>query len=181
MIIHTMICGLGIIFGRRKGGYRDRRDYAHGIFAKAISAISRKPALPSEPREATSWERVDRTLSKARMQLEATSAEEDYQSIGLLCREEIISPAQAVYDPSVHQSVDGVEPSSTEANRMLESYIAHVFPGDSYKEVRAHARAALHLALSLQHRRTATWKLAALCLEATASTASIISIIARPA
>jgi hypothetical protein len=62
---------------------------------------------------------------------------------------------------------------------MLEAYVAKVFPGESYKEVRAHARASLALALNLQHRRTATHDLAALCIEATGSTTAVISIIAR--
>src|SRR3546814_4225295 len=61
---------------------------------------------------------------------------------------------------------------------MLEAYIAYVFPGGS-NEVRTHHRASLALALNLQHRRTATKQLAALCVEATASTTAVVSIIAR--
>lgn len=159
--------------------YKDRRFYVRQLFGPAISAVAVRSSLPSEPREATGWERVDRTLSKARAQLQTASAEEDCQAIGLLCREVIISLAQAVYDPRIHESLDGVKPSPTDANRMLEGYIGHAFPGESFKEVRAHARASLALALNLQHRRTATRQLAALCVEATASTTAVISIIAR--
>ncbi|WP_380874760.1 hypothetical protein [Sphingomonas sp. DBB INV C78] len=159
--------------------YKDRRFYVRQLFGPAIEAIAKRSSLPSEPREATGWERVDRALSKARTQLETASAEEDWQAIGLLCREVIISLAQAVYDPAIHESLDGVRPSETDANRMLEAYIAHVFPGASNKEVRAHHRASLALALNLQHRRTATRQLAALCVEATASTTAVVSIIAR--
>jgi len=159
--------------------YKDRRFYVRQLFGPAIEAIAKRSSLPSEPREATGWERVDRALSKARAQLETASAEEDFQAIGLLCREVIISLAQAVYDPTIHETLDSVRPSETDANRMLEAYIAHVFPGGSNKEVRAHHRASLALALNLQHRRTATRQLAALCVEATASTAAVVSIIAR--
>lgn len=159
--------------------YKDRRFYIRQLFAHAIEAVAKRPSLISEPRELTGWERVDRALSTARTQLESASAEEDCQAIGLLCREVIISLAQAVYDPLIHESLDGVWPSDTDANRMLEAYIAHVFPGASNKEVRAHHRASLALALNLQHRRTATRLLAALCVEATASTAAVVSIIAR--
>lgn len=159
--------------------YKDRRFYVRQLFSHAIEVFAKRSTLPSEPREATGWERVDRALSKARTQIEIASAEEDFQGIGLLCREVIISLAQAVYDPIIHQSLDGVQPSGTDANRMLEAYIAHVFPGASNKEVRAHHRASLALALNLQHRRTATRQLAALCLEATASTTAVVSIIAR--
>lgn len=159
--------------------YKDRRLYVRELFSAAIAALSKRSRLPSPQRDSTGWERVDRALSKARSQFELASAEEDYQAIGLLCREVIISLAQAVYDPTVHESMDGVVPSATDANRMLEAYVGHVFPGDSYKEVRAHHRASLALTLNLQHRRTATLQLAALCVEATASTVAVVSIIAR--
>lgn len=159
--------------------YKDRRLYIRQLFRGAIEAISMRSSLPSEEREPTGWERVDRTLTKVRNHLTTATAEEDFQAVGLLCREVIISLAQAVYDPLLHEPVDGVKPSETDANRMLEAYIAHAFPGASHKEVRAHARASLALALNLQHRRTANRQLASLCLEATASTTAVISIIAR--
>lgn len=159
------------------GTYSDRRGYIRQLFAPAILGITKRPITSTVEREPTGWERVDRALSKARRQLDRALAEEDFQSIGLLCREVIISLAQAVYDPAIHEPVDGVKPSLTDANRMLEAYVAHVFPGESHKEVRAHARASLALALNLQHRRTATHQLASLCVEATGSTTSVISII----
>ena len=160
--------------------YKDRRQYVRKIFGPVVDAISTRSTFQPVQREATGWERVDRALSKARALLERASAEEDFQAVGLVCREALISLAQAVYEPAAHPSIDGVVPSPTDANRMLEAYVAAVFPGESYKEVRAHARASLALALNLQHRRTATRQLAALCLEATASTAAVVSIIARP-
>ena len=161
------------------GKWTERRQYVREMFAPAIAALAKRSTLPLSERDPTGWERVDRALTKARSQFEFASAEEDCQAVGLLCREVIISLAQAVYDPAIHESQDGVTPSDTDANRMLEAYIAHAFPGGSYKEVRAHARASLALALNLQHRRTATRQLAALCVEATASTTAVISIIAR--
>lgn len=159
--------------------YKERRFYIRQMFAPAIEEIAKRPSLPSEPREATGWARVDRALSKARAQFQTATAEEDCQAIGLICREVIISLAQAVYDPAIHETLDGVQPSDTDANRMLQAYIAHVFTGESNKEVRTHAKASLALAVHLQHRRTATRELAALCIEATASTTAVVSIIAR--
>jgi hypothetical protein len=160
--------------------WAERRQYVRQLFAPAVQAIAKRSALlPKPEREATGWERVDRALSKANAQLRLACVEEDFQSIGLLCREVIISLAQAVFDPAIHETLDGVPASKTDANRMLEAYVAHVFPGDSYKEVRAHHRASLALALNLQHRRTASRQLAALCVEATASTVAVVSIIAR--
>lgn len=159
--------------------YRGRRDHIRKMFAQAIESVSQRSALPVSLREPTGWERVDRTLAKARVQLQGAAAEEDCQAIGLLCREVIISLAQAVYDPAIHAAPDGVKPSITDANRMLEAFVAHQFPGESSKEVRAHARASLALALNLQHRRTATPQLAALCVEATSSTVAVVAIISE--
>lgn len=161
------------------GSYAERRQYVREMFNPVIAALSRRSTVAMPGREPTGFERVDRAMRKARSQFEVASAEEDYQAIGLLCREVIISLAQAVFDPDLHETLDGVTASATDANRMLEAYIGHVFPGGSNKEVRAHARASLALTLNLQHRRTATKQLAALCVEATASTTAVISIIAR--
>ncbi|MBA2127173.1 hypothetical protein DLM45_13215 [Hyphomicrobium methylovorum] len=157
--------------------YRGRREYIRKMLSPAIEAISQRSVVADAHREPTGWERVDRVLAKARKQLETATAEEDCQAIGLLCREAIISLAQAVFDPAIHATLDGVKPSITDANRMLEAYVPHQFPGESNKEVRAHARASLALALNLQHRRTATPQLAALCVEATASTVAVVLII----
>ena len=161
------------------GSYAERRRYITDLFRAPLAAASTRLSSPGAEREPTGWERVDRGLAKARGQLDLAVAEEDFQAIGLLCREVIISLAQAVYDPAVHVPVDGVAPSRTDANRMLEAYLHHVFSGESYKEVRAHARAAMALALNVQHRRTATRQLAALCLEAAASTAAVIAILSE--
>lgn len=159
--------------------YRERGQYINKLFASAIEFVAIRSGQSFTPREPTGWQRVDRALADARARLDISSVEEEFQAIGLLCREVIISLAQAVYDPDIHESIDGVAPSQTDANRMLEAYIAHAFPGSSNKEVRAHARAALALALNLQHRRTATKVLAALCVEATGSTVAILHIIAN--
>jgi hypothetical protein len=159
--------------------YRDRRQFIRQMFSPAIDAVAARPSASPQVREPTGWDRVDRALSTARAQFEKASATEDFQTIGLLCREIIISLAQAVFLPEKHKMLDDIKASDTDANRMLEAYLAHEFSGASYKEVRAHEKASLALALNLQHRRTATKQLAALCLEATASTTAVISIIAR--
>jgi hypothetical protein len=127
----------------------------------------------------TGWGRVDRTISKIRQALFAAQDEEDFQTIGLLCREAMISLAQAVYAPELHGAVDDVTPSETDAKRMLESYIAVELPGSSNEELRKYARDCVKLAASLQHMRNATYKEAALCVEASRSVANIVTIIAE--
>jgi len=159
--------------------YQERRAYVRGLFAPTIDAASKMHAKLPPAREPTGWRRVDRALAKARGRMVAAANEEDFQEVGLLCREVLISVGQAVYDPHVHQSVDGVTPSLTDAKRMLEAFLHSVVPGDGFKEVRAHARASYDLSVNLQHRRTATRQLASLCLEATSSTVEVFAILAE--
>lgn len=160
--------------------WAERKIYVKKLFAGPVAAAVGQVHNPSPvaEREPTGWELVDRQIAKARLQFDTATAEEDWQGVGLTCREALISLGQSVYVEGLHESADGVKPSTTDAKRMLEAYIRHELPGDGYKEVRAHARAAVDLAVHLQHRRTATRRLAALCLEATSSAASVVAIIA---
>lgn len=127
--------------------------------------------------EPTGWPRVDRGVEKIVQALLNASNEEDFQTVGLLCRETIISLAQAVYDPSKYLPLDGVIPSEADAKRMLEAFIAYELPGKGNEELRKFAKAAYQLAVSLQHRRTANFKDAALCVEATRALVNVVAII----
>ena len=127
--------------------------------------------------EPTGWDKVDRQIGKANGLLTQAENEEDFQSVGLACREALISVAQATYDPGRHGSNDGVPPSSTDAQRMLDAYFSVELGGRSNEEARAYAKAALKLALALQHKRTADFQMAALCIEATAGVINIAAIL----
>jgi hypothetical protein len=87
--------------------------------------------------------------------LDAAKTEEQFQSVGLLCREVLISVAQAVYDPARYPLVDEKTASDTNARRMLEVIFDAELKGSSNEEARAHAKAAVRLALALQHKRFA--------------------------
>lgn len=157
--------------------YTERRRYVAGLYRNLLEQLCVKPPQPSPARELTGWERVDRALAKARAAMETAKHEEDFQSIGLLCREVVISLGQAVYDPALHKSPDGVEPSSTDGRRMIEAYVVHEFSGPENGAIRKHAKATLELAVELQHKRTAAFRIAALCLEATSSIVSQVAIL----
>ena len=101
------------------------------------------------------WDRVTRALDSMNHRLLSAETEEDFQAVGLLGREVLISLDQAVYEPDNHPSVDGVSPSQTDAKRMLESFVAAVLPGSGNEEARRFVRSAVALAESLQHRRSA--------------------------
>ena len=128
--------------------------------------------------EPTGWIRVDRNVTEVRKRLETATMEEQFQAVGLLCRETLISLAQSVYDAQLHPTLDGVTPSDTDAKRMLEAYIAVAFGGSAFEHFRKHARAAYDLAAHLQHRRTASFRQAAACAEATTSIVNLIAIMA---
>jgi hypothetical protein len=128
--------------------------------------------------EPTGWQKVDRQLQEVRLRLDTAESEEQYQAIGLLCREVLISVAQEVYEPGRHSSDDGDEPSDTDARRMLEAFFVSELEGSTNEEARSHAKAALRLALALQHKRTADFRIAALCAEATSSVVNILAVLA---
>lgn len=125
----------------------------------------------------TGWTRVQRNLFKAATLLSQANHPEEFQEIGLLCREALISLGQAVYNPQLHASPDDVKPSSTDAKRMLEAFIATEYKGDQNITIRKLVRSAIELAVALQHDRKADRRKAALCLETTSTIARIISIL----
>lgn len=135
----------------------------------------RRQALFEEP---TGWAKVDRQLNEVRQHLRQASTEEQFQGVGLLCRETIISVCQEVYDPERHTLEDDKVPTATDAQRMLDAFLRVELPGQSNEETRAHAKAAFRLALALQHKRTAEFQMAALCAEATMSVVNILTILA---
>jgi len=125
----------------------------------------------------TGWAKVDRQVQEARLRLAGGSVEEHFQTVGLLCRETLISLAQECFDPSRHWRQEAPPPSHTDAARMLEAVFAGELGGAMHEETRAHGKASLKLALALQHHRGATYKMAALCLEGTASVVNLLSIL----
>lgn len=149
-----------------------RQISGHPVFSAARRG--KRAAAFEEP---TGWVKVDRQLQEARLRLQQSATEEQFQAVGLLCREVLISVGQEVFDAARHPSIDGKAISTTDGGRMLEAYIARELEGGANEEARAHGKAALKLAIALQHKRSATWRMAALCLEATASVANLIAIL----
>jgi hypothetical protein len=159
--------------------YQSRRQYISDVYGELIDSLVRQTQgdFAARPAEPTGWTRVDRNLEAARRHLETSLNEEEFQTVGLLCRETLISLAQAVFDPVRHPTLDGVESSQTDAKRMLEAYIARELGGSANEALRKHAKAAFDLANTLQHRRTATFRDAALCAEATTAVVNSVAIV----
>jgi hypothetical protein len=166
-------------YGRWSSGdlptYASRRAFVAELVDPLVTQLRKGFSTPVE---ATGWERVDRTVTALRQQLAVAETEEQFQTVGLLCRETLISLAQAAFSSDEHPTLDGVKASDTDAKRMLEAYIAASLAGSSNEHLRKHARAALDLALHLQHKRTASFRDAALCSEATTSVVNLVAVIA---
>jgi len=160
--------------------YQSRRQYIADLFRPLIEAL--EPGAKFEGTrvfaEPTGWAKVDGQLDEVRRRLAEASTEEQFQAVGILCRETLISLAQTVYDSQEHASVNGVEPSKADTRRMLEAYICTELGGSANEAVRRHASASLKLTVALQHDRTADFRQAALCAEATASLVNVIAILA---
>jgi hypothetical protein len=89
----------------------------------------------------------------------------------------LITLGQVVWVAERHPPVDGVVPSDTDAKRRLEAYIAVELGTNANEQARKHAKAALDLAVGLEHKRSATWRDPAMCLEATASVVRLVAIV----
>ena len=123
------------------------------------------------------WKRVQRALQKAQARLATATDEEDFQSVGHLCREALISTAQAVYDPERHPPLDGVAPSDTDTKRQLDAFFAAELSGSANEAMRTHVRSAVKLANALTHKRTATLLVGSGCFEATSSVVKLVAIV----
>jgi hypothetical protein len=153
--------------------YQSRRTFVRDLF-DPIRTTVQSGTRTVEP---TGWSRVDRNVSELGQRLAAARTEEHFQAVGLLCREALISVAQSVFVAARHLPLDGVAPSSTDAKRMLDAYFAVELAGGANDEARKHARSALDLAVHLQHKRTASYRDAAMCVEATTSVVNIAAIV----
>jgi hypothetical protein len=166
-------------YGRWSSGdlptYQSRRNFVSELISPLIARIRTGRAEEMQP---TGWQRVDRAVGETRDRLAAARNEEQFQAVGLLCREALISLAQAVYRRERHPPLDGTEPSETDAKRMLEAYVAVELAGGANEEARKHTRSSLELTNALQHKRTATFREAAMCVEATTTVINVIAIVA---
>lgn len=159
--------------------YQDRRTYISNMFEPLLESVSnlQKNSINPVFEEPTGWTRVDRNIGEIKLRLVQSSTEEQYQAVGLLCRETLISLAQVVFIEGEHKTLDGVKASKTDAKRMLEAYISHQVSSKSNENIRRHARASLELSNELTHKRTAKYRHAAMCAESTNAVVNIIAII----
>ncbi|AIY13999.1 hypothetical protein [Cellulophaga baltica] len=159
--------------------YRDRRAFIGEMYGPLLKTLqeTEQPELLNISVNLSGWERIERSVKEIKMRLKQANAEEGFQAVGLLCRETIISLAQAIYVEEKHPTLDGVKASKTDAKRMLDAYVAVELTGSSNANLRRYARASSDLANELTHKRTATSKDASLCSSATITLVNLIGIL----
>lgn len=175
--------GLWDWYGKWSSGdlpqYRDRRAFIGEMYAPLLDILNEtvEPDLIGLRVDLSEWERLERSVKEIKVREKEAASEEQCQAVGLLCRDTIITLAQAVYNPDKHPSPDGVKPSPTDAKRMLEGYISAELSGGENETLRKYAKSTLDLANTLTHKRTATKRDASLCATAALSVINLIGIL----
>ena len=156
-----------------------------GLHLVETDQISERPVYGARPvsfvrpaPEPTSWSKVDRQVAAMREQFTRAESEEEYQAVGHLGREVMISLAQAVIDPSEATGNDGRRPSSTDAGRLLEAYIAKTLPGGGNEALRRAVRSVFQSTSAVLHDRKATRTDAALAAELVSASVHLVHILA---
>lgn len=128
--------------------------------------------------EPTHWEKVNRQANAMREQFTRAKSEEDFQAVGHLGREVLISLAQAVIEPTEAIGEDGELPSSTDAKRLLEAYISKKLSERGNEALRKAVRGTVQATSAVVHDRNATPKDAAIVAELVSSTVQLVHILA---
>jgi hypothetical protein len=154
--------------------YQSRRDYISTLFSGIEDKIEalQSEELPSV--EITGEQRLDRTIREIKYRFSEARNEEQFQAIGVLCRDALISLALLAYSPDKHRVFCDVDPSKTDSKRMIEAFIQGELSGSSNETMRRYAKAANDLANELTHKRTATKKDTVICVNASFSVINMV-------
>lgn len=161
--------------------YQQRRLYINELFSPTLVYFEeiKSTKYTDTYVELKEWKRIDRTIIKINEIASTATNEEDFQTVGLLCRDVIISLAQAVYIPQIHGNTDenGTTIGASDAVRMLKNYINFTLSSKDNKELRDYIKAANSIANQLTHKRSATKKDMLLTISSTISLINFIGII----
>jgi len=170
-------------FGKWKADfptYQERREYIRELFYPTFASIDAYKANNVEVLiQLDDWTRIKRTVAKIKSDSASAQNEEDFQTIGLLCRDVLISLAQAVYVPNMHGDKDeeGKPIGNADAVRMIGNYFNVKLKGKQTKELRDYAKASNAIANQLTHKRTATRTDMLLTMSSTIALINFIGIL----
>jgi hypothetical protein len=155
-------------YSQNLGRWHERRTYIREMYEplyQELDKLAEEDIGTHLQEERTGWERVDDQVVQLRQRYSRACTVEDYQSVGLLCRDIFVSLGEAAFDPETHCS-DKEEPPETLIER-LSAVIEVEAPGSACKELRKLIKASLDYANKVQHDRVATRQQARLVAEAT--------------
>lgn len=155
--------------------YASRRTFIPQLYAKTLEEINKsQEEFIGDIYEPTGWDRVDRAIYEMKKRIAVADTEEKFQAIGMLGRETLITAAQQVFNRELHKTADGVEPSDTDAKRMLDAYFMYVLSGSANERYRKFAKSAVDLANHLTHDRMAERSDAEMCITAVTAVINLV-------
>ena len=118
-------------------------------------------------------------VGKIRSNSLAANDVEDFQSIGVLCREVLVSLGQLVYNPALHGEDDetGTKIGKADAERMFLAYFKYKLSGKHNKELRDYVKGVKGIANQLTNKDTSTRKDMLLTVSMTLSLINFIGIL----
>lgn len=154
--------------------YHQRRTHISDLISRIAEKLEAVGTNQLADVETTGWDRLDRTIREIKYRYSVAVEPEQFQAIGLLCRESLVTLAQMVYVPEIHERHCDHKPSPTDAKRMLDAFIVEELSGDSNENIRRFAKSSNDLANEITHKRTATRKETAVCINSTFSVVNIV-------
>lgn len=160
--------------------YQSRRNFIDNLFSETETLLKTGPQDNiSETVKMDDWEEIVRRTIKIKRSASTASDVEDFQSIGLQCREVLISIAKTVYKPDIHGDFDenGTKIGESDSVRQLANYIKLTLKGKENEELRSYAKTTNKISNVLTHRRTSTKTEMLLCVNATIALINFVGIL----
>ena len=124
------------------------------------------------------WNEINRTLQELVALTRGAANADECRSVGVRCRELLVSIAQTAFDPDRHLPEGAKIPGRTDSKAMLDFFLESELKGSSNEEARRFARAAVQLADAVTHKRPARPFDAGVAAIATESVARLIGFLA---
>jgi hypothetical protein len=125
----------------------------------------------------TGFTKVDRMVEKIKELFEKAEHEEDFQTLGIYCRQLFVDIALIVYKDEMNTNENNI--SKADSFKMIEAFINFTLKGESNETLRRFAKSAHALANELTHKQKIDRKTAALCFQATMTLLNIINILVQ--
>ncbi len=160
--------------------YQERREFIRELFTPTLTGLENYKKCDVDIFvQLDDWGKINRMVGKIRSNSQTAKDVEDFQSIGVLCREALVSLGQAVYNPLLHGEEDetGTKIGKADAERMFLAYFKYKLSGKHNKEFRDYVKGVKGIANQLTHKDTSTRKDMLLTVSSTLSLINFIGIL----